>query len=119
MWALLEAARPRQCVMKNLFVAAPVVFSKRLADPSQLGRAAAAFGLFCALSSAVYLWNDCVDVEKDRAHPTKRMRPIASGRLGLGTARIAAATLAAGGIAVGLLLVFRRMRARMLKRAAP
>ena len=77
--AILKAIRPHQWV-KNLFVAAPLVFAQRIGDvPSDL-RAAAAFAAFCLLSSAVYLVNDLVDVEKDRAHPIKRNRPIASGR---------------------------------------
>jgi len=101
--ALLQAARPRQWV-KNLFVAAPLVFSRHLGDLPQALRAAAAVGLFCALSSAVYLWNDVVDLEKDRAHATKRRRAIASGRLSLGTAKLAAALLSAGALAAGALL---------------
>jgi 4-hydroxybenzoate polyprenyltransferase len=103
MRALLQAARPRQWV-KNIFVAAPLVFSKHLDDVPQALRAAAAVALFCALSSAVYLWNDIVDVEKDREHPTKRNRPIASGRLSIQAARVAATILGAGGVALGLLL---------------
>ena len=103
MHALLEAARPRQWV-KNLFVAAPLVFAKRLGDPIDLERALAAALVFCALSSAVYLWNDCVDLDKDRAHPIKRKRPIASGRLALNTARVWAASLAAGGLVAAYLI---------------
>jgi decaprenyl-phosphate phosphoribosyltransferase len=106
MRALVEACRPRQWV-KNLFVAAPLVFAKRLADPRPSLRALAAVALFCALSSAVYLWNDIIDVEKDRAHPLKQKRPIASGRLSIGTARIAAATLATGALALSWLLDWR------------
>ncbi len=90
--------------MKNLFVAAPLVFAKRLNDLPQAARAAAAVALFCALSSAVYLWNDIIDLEKDRAHPRKSKRPIASGRLSVGTAKIAAAVLAAGALALGAVL---------------
>jgi 4-hydroxybenzoate polyprenyltransferase len=103
MRALLQTCRPRQWV-KNLFVAAPLVFSKHLGDSRELLRALAAVGLFCALSSAVYLWNDIIDRDKDRAHPLKRNRPIASGRLSVGTARIAAATLGAGSLALAWLL---------------
>jgi len=106
MKSLLEACRPRQWV-KNLFVAAPLVFAKRLNDPRPSLRALAAVALFCALSSAVYLWNDIVDVDKDRAHPLKQNRPIASGRLSIAHARIAAATLAAGALALGLVLDWR------------
>jgi decaprenyl-phosphate phosphoribosyltransferase len=106
MRALVEACRPRQWV-KNLFVAAPLVFAKRLTDPHTALRALAAVALFCALSSAVYLWNDLVDVEKDRAHPFKSKRPIPSGRLPIGTARIAAALLATGALALAWLLDWR------------
>lgn len=84
--------------MKNVFVAAPLVFARRLTDLPQAGRAAAAVALFCALSSAVYLWNDLVDIDKDRAHPKKRNRPIPSGRLSISTARAAAAVLSLGSL---------------------
>jgi 4-hydroxybenzoate polyprenyltransferase len=103
MRALLEALRPRQWV-KNLFVGAPLVFSKNLGDPRQALRAVAAVAIFCGLSSAVYLWNDLIDVDKDRAHPVKRKRPIADGRLPVPVARGAAATLAAAGLAMAFLL---------------
>jgi 4-hydroxybenzoate polyprenyltransferase len=106
MYALVEACRPRQWV-KNLFVAAPLVFAKRLNDPRPSLRALAAVALFCALSSAVYLWNDIVDVDKDRQHPLKCRRPIASGRLSIAHARIAAATLAAGSLALSLQIDWR------------
>jgi decaprenyl-phosphate phosphoribosyltransferase len=71
-------------------VLAPLVFSANLTDPWLLARGFGAAALFCLLSGAVYLMNDIFDVEKDRAHPTKRNRPIASGALPMGTARIAA-----------------------------
>jgi decaprenyl-phosphate phosphoribosyltransferase len=106
MRALIEACRPRQWV-KNLFVAAPLVFAKRLTDPRPSLRALAAVAIFCAVSSAVYLWNDLIDVEKDRAHPHKQKRPIASGRLSTGSARIASATLAAGALALSWLIDWR------------
>lgn len=103
--ALLEAARPKQWV-KNLFVAAPLVFSKRLTDGSDVLRGLAAVSIFCALSSAVYLWNDVVDIERDRAHPRKRHRPIAAGRLPESSARAAAASFAALALAAGIGLGF-------------
>ena len=106
MRALIEACRPRQWV-KNAIVAAPLVFAKQLTDPHTALRALAAVGLFCCLSSAVYLWNDIVDVERDREHPIKRNRPIASGRLPIGTARIASATLASGALATSLVIDWR------------
>jgi 4-hydroxybenzoate polyprenyltransferase len=94
--------------VKNLFVAAPLVFSKNLFAGSQLGRAALGVVAFCLLSSAVYILNDLADVEKDRAHPRKCRRPIASGRLPVPVARVAAVVLAvlALGLASSLSLVF-------------
>jgi len=92
--ALLEAMRPGQWT-KNLFVFAGVIFARKLAEPAAVIESIAAFGLFCLLSSAVYLINDVVDAEKDRAHPTKRTRPIASHRLSIPVATAAAVGLAA------------------------
>jgi 4-hydroxybenzoate polyprenyltransferase len=92
--SLLAAMRPHQWV-KNLLVFAPVLFSHRLGDPGSLRLAATAFGIFCLLSSAVYLVNDVIDRESDRAHPRKQHRPIASGRLPVPFALAAAAAFAA------------------------
>jgi 4-hydroxybenzoate polyprenyltransferase len=102
--AVLETARPRQWV-KNIFVAAPLIFAKRLADVDLLARAGLAAAVFCALSTAVYFWNDLVDLEKDRVHPVKSRRPIASGRLSPNAARIWSLVFAGGGLTVGALIL--------------
>ncbi|HVV16186.1 MAG TPA: decaprenyl-phosphate phosphoribosyltransferase [Polyangia bacterium] len=101
--AILKSARPHQWV-KNVFVVAPSVFAQRLADPHSDLRTAAAFVIFCFLSSAVYYANDLVDREKDRQHPTKCRRPIASGALSVPLARAIAIILAAGGLAGAFVL---------------
>lgn len=85
---LIRALRPRQWV-KNVFVFAAIAFSEerlwRFWDaaigPGPLLRVIGAFVAFCMAASAIYLVNDLVDIEKDRAHPKKRHRPFASGRL--------------------------------------
>ena len=87
--------------MKNVFVAAPLVFAKRLADVDLLARAGLAAAVFCALSTAVYFWNDLVDLEKDRVHPVKSRRPIAAGRLSPNAARLWSLVFAGGGLGVG------------------
>lgn len=66
---------------KNFVVFAALVFAFQLTDPAQVLRSIAAFLVLCAASSAVYVLNDLADIEKDRAHPDKRNRPIASGRI--------------------------------------
>jgi 4-hydroxybenzoate polyprenyltransferase len=96
--ALLASLRPSQWT-KNLFVLAALAFSKHLFDGDAVVRSGAAFVVFCALSGAVYVVNDLADVERDRLHPVKRARPIASGALPAAAARTAAASL----IALGLL----------------
>jgi decaprenyl-phosphate phosphoribosyltransferase len=101
--ALLKAARPHQWV-KNLAVAVPLVFAQRMDDATALTRTLLAVISFCLWSSAVYLLNDMLDVEKDRVHPLKRFRPIASGALPMGTARGAAVVLAAGGLVLSYAL---------------
>jgi 4-hydroxybenzoate polyprenyltransferase len=94
---LLRAMRPKQWV-KNVFVFAAIAFSdERLwLRLDQVALAVAAFLIFCACSGAIYLINDLVDIEKDRAHPKKRFRPLASGRLSPTVAAIAAAALIVG-----------------------
>jgi 4-hydroxybenzoate polyprenyltransferase len=96
---LLASLRPEQWT-KNLLVLAGVVFGGRLLEPSADVSAAAAFGVFCALSGAVYLFNDVADREADRNHPLKRERPIASGQLATSTAVVAGVLLAGAGVAV-------------------
>lgn len=90
--ALAKSLRPHQWV-KNLFVVAPLLFSKHLLEPGYLLTSALAFMLFSLLSGSVYLVNDIFDIEKDRAHPKKCKRPIPSGQLPLQVARSAAAVL--------------------------
>jgi decaprenyl-phosphate phosphoribosyltransferase len=78
--AALQAVRPRQWP-KNLLVFAAPLAGATLGRDDGFGYALLAFVAFTAASSAVYVVNDILDVERDRNHPTKRKRPIASGRL--------------------------------------
>ncbi len=94
---LFVTLRPHQWV-KNLFVAAPLVFAKRLTDGEAVLRELAAVFVFCALAGAVYAYNDVLDAEADRAHPTKRHRPIASGALAPRLALIASGALGLGAL---------------------
>jgi decaprenyl-phosphate phosphoribosyltransferase len=96
--ALFVTLRPHQWV-KNLFVAAPLVFSRHLTNPAYALREGLAVLAFCLLSGAVYAFNDVRDVEGDRAHPAKRNRPIAAGKLSERAALISAGVLAAAALA--------------------
>src|SRR5881409_651245 len=78
---IVVSMRPRQWI-KNLVVFAPLIFAKKWLDVPLAGRAAAAFGLFCCASGAVYIINDLFDADRDRKHPLKARRPIASKALG-------------------------------------
>jgi 4-hydroxybenzoate polyprenyltransferase len=97
LWGVVVSLRPRQWV-KNLFVFAGVIFSQRLFTPSAWA-ALAAFGIFCALSGAIYLFNDVADRDKDRLHPTKRERPVASGLLPVPVALTTGVVLIVAGLA--------------------
>lgn len=103
---LLALVRPTQW-LKNGIVLAPVVFSGRLFDPGAEWAAAIAFASLSLAASAGYVWNDLRDAEADRRHPTKRQRPIASGRV---PPQVAGGLLVALAIAaVGLPLVAARL----------
>lgn len=99
--ALVRAMRPRQWT-KNVLVAAAAFTAGAFDDPAVVLAVAGAFVAFCLCASAIYLINDIRDVEHDRRHPTKRLRPIALGTLGVRPAWTAAAVC--GG--TGLLLSF-------------
>ena len=94
---LIASVRPEQWT-KNLLLFAGLMFGGRLLDSSAVLLATEAFAIFCALSSAVYLYNDISDRKADRNHPLKRTRPVASGQLPVHTAAIAAAVLSAAGL---------------------
>jgi 4-hydroxybenzoate polyprenyltransferase len=99
---LLVSLRPRQWV-KNLFVFGGLVFSQRLFTAS-VWPALGAFAIFCALSGAIYLFNDVADRDKDRLHPSKRERPIASGLLAIPVALGSAMVLIVVGLAAAAAL---------------
>lgn len=90
----LRLMRPKQW-LKNGLLFAGVFFSQQFTDPRMLAVSAAAFVLFCLLSSAVYIVNDWRDREADRLHPRKRERPLAAGRIAPGRALALALALAA------------------------
>ena len=78
--AIVTAMRPKQWT-KNGAVFVGILFAQRLFDLSSLRRTLLAFVIFCFVSSTIYLLNDLLDLEQDRQHPTKRYRPLASGKL--------------------------------------
>src|SRR5262245_53990806 len=101
---VLLSLRPSQWA-KNLLVFAALLFGLRLGDLGAVGRAFAAFVIFCLLSGVVYLINDIADRETDRQHPHKARRPIASGALPVASAVKSALLLGvlalAGALALG------------------
>lgn len=89
---LLRTARPKQW-LKNVLVFAAPGAAGVLDQPGSLAKAALVFVAFCLAASGTYFWNDVLDVESDRAHPTKRLRPIAAGEVTLATARVVGVAL--------------------------
>lgn len=108
---LARALRPKQWT-KNLLLFAPLLFTMNLQwDPAHPGgflalllRVTVAFGLFSLLSSAGYLVNDLLDLDRDRLHPTKRLRPLAAGLVSPSLALVLAGVLALGSVVGGFLL---------------
>ena len=92
---LLISLRPEQWT-KNLIVFAAALFGGQLTNAAAIAAASATFVIFCALSGAVYLFNDVADRDADRRHPLKRERPIASGALSPAVALTAGAGLGLG-----------------------
>lgn len=94
---------PHQWSKNALILLAPLG-AHRLADPATWRAAGLAFAAFSLVASGLYVANDLADLDADRAHPRKRHRPLASGRLGTAAARWLVPALLAGGLALGALL---------------
>lgn len=99
-WGVV-AMRPRQW-SKNLLLFAGLLFAEKLGDMSRVRLNVLAFVSFCLISGAVYIYNDLQDLEQDRLHPQKRLRPIASGKLPVSVA----GWWMMGAMLTGLLLAF-------------
>lgn len=96
---LLRTARPLQWTKNMLVFAAPGAAGV-LDNWPEFGEAVLAFVAFCLAASGVYFWNDSLDVDADRRHPTKRFRPIAAGIVSVRTGRIVGSVMLAAGCGV-------------------
>jgi 4-hydroxybenzoate polyprenyltransferase len=110
---MVKLLRPHQWI-KNAFVLVGVIFSHE-SGSLILMQAVLVFLAFCAIASAVYVINDMLDVDADRQHPTKRNRPLASGKMTMTSAKItaivlllvaAALSIAVSGIAFAIILTY-------------
>ncbi len=97
--AVGRVLRPHQWV-KNLIVLVPLVTSHQLARPAGVRPGLLAFVAFCLCASGVYVLNDILDVEADRLHPAKRLRPLAAGQVRISWAFSLGPLLLAGGFAL-------------------
>jgi 4-hydroxybenzoate polyprenyltransferase len=89
--------------IKNVFIFAPLIFSRNFYKPSYIGRTLLMCAAFCLAASAVYILNDVADRERDRLHPKKKHRPIASGAVPVPRAFVLSLLLAAAGISISSL----------------
>ncbi len=95
--AVHDSLRTKQWT-KNLLIFAGIIFSQNMFTLALFKKSCEAFVLFCLLASSIYLINDIADIAKDKLHPQKRLRPIASGRLSVTTALTMAMLLASSSI---------------------
>lgn len=87
LYLLLKTMRPKQWI-KNLIIFAGIIFARKIFVDGYLLKSFYAFGAFCILSGSVYIINDLVDIHKDKAHPKKKFRPLASGQLSVSAATV-------------------------------
>ncbi|MGO8754901.1 MAG: decaprenyl-phosphate phosphoribosyltransferase [Gallionellaceae bacterium] len=102
MLELIRLMRPHQWV-KNAFVFTGLLFGHAWHDEHLVVVVFEVFAAFCFVSSTVYVINDIVDLDQDRQHPKKRLRPLAAGTVSVSSAAMLAALLATGGLALGWL----------------
>ncbi|MDO8498506.1 MAG: decaprenyl-phosphate phosphoribosyltransferase [bacterium] len=88
-WGLFKEARPRQWI-KNFALFAGLIFAGQLDNPASFLTISKAFLIFSGFTSAIYILNDVFDIERDKAHPFKSLRPIASGQVPVSLAIVVA-----------------------------
>ena len=103
LFSLFKTARPRQW-LKNVAVFTTILFTGQLLNEKAFNATLWAFVAFCLLSSSSYFINDILDIPKDKKHPFKKFRPIASGKLPLSLAWISAILLLGVGISISIIL---------------
>jgi 4-hydroxybenzoate polyprenyltransferase len=103
LFALLKLARPTHW-LKNGIILLALIFAGEMTNPKKVELALLAIAIFCLLSSAVYTFNDLIDREKDRMHPLKKNRPIASGKVSISTAVTVVVILCSIGLAAAWLI---------------
>lgn len=103
---LAAALRPHQWA-KNVLLLLPLFLAHQWTDLGKLGLALLGMAIFCAAASAIYVVNDLLDIESDRAHPTKRRRPFAAGDLSVPAGLVLAGCSAAvaGALSLGALWI--------------
>jgi 4-hydroxybenzoate polyprenyltransferase len=101
--SLLKTMRPKQWV-KNVFIFAALTFDVKLFNAHYLTQTLAGFVLLCLVSGTVYIINDLADIEKDRQHPKKRNRPLASGALSRRAAMVAGVLVPLFALPLGFVL---------------
>ena len=101
LFALVASMRPLHWA-RNAFVLAALLFDKKMHKLGPWLRASEALALFCLVAGGVYLVNALLDMERDRQHPTKRKRPLASGQLPVAVAAVAALVCLGGGVGLGM-----------------
>lgn len=94
---IFRLLRPRQWI-KNFAIFAAILFGGQLFNPFAFQQAFFGFLIFCAVSSSIYIINDMFDVKKDRLHPFKKFRPLASNQVPIPLAMVLALVLAVGSI---------------------
>ena len=98
--AIIRSARPVQWI-KNSFVFAGLVFSQEFFNVQKIKLSLGAFAVFCLLASGIYIFNDIVDLPRDRLHPTKRFRPLPAGEIPVWFAAIFSAAFVIIGLVWG------------------
>lgn len=102
-YLILASMRPKQWI-KNSFIFAALIFSKNVFDPPMLLTSLGAFAAFCLISGGIYLFNDILDIEMDKKHPKKSLRPLASGKLSPRVAKVVFIVILAVSLTVSFLI---------------